>query len=147
MHLIATVKQFGRKKPVLTGKLLEVPRPDTLRSLLASIVAVEVAAYNARAVGSADGEAPDAATLLAALSPEQIQDAADSGKVGFGLRYGATTEDGETAIANALQAFEDGLYRVFAGDRELADMDAPLALEENDSLTFIRLTMLTGRMW
>ena len=53
----------------------------------------------------------------------------------------------ETAVAAALQAFEDGLYRVFAGTVELEKLESPLTLAPDENLTFIRLTMLAGRMW
>jgi hypothetical protein len=47
----------------------------------------------------------------------------------------------------ALQAVEDGLVRIFREDEELTELDAPLSLPEGATLTFIRLTFLTGRMW
>ena len=43
--------------------------------------------------------------------------------------------------------FQDGLFRVFLGDTELTELDEKLELQEGDTVTFIRLTMLAGRMW
>ena len=43
--------------------------------------------------------------------------------------------------------FQDGLFRVFLGDTELTELDEQLELQEGDTVTFIRLTMLAGRMW
>ncbi|MBQ3915895.1 MAG: hypothetical protein II690_04830, partial [Ruminococcus sp.] len=53
----------------------------------------------------------------------------------------------EPAVNNAIQAFEDGLYRIFQGENELEGLDTAIDINANDELTFIRLTMLTGRMW
>ena len=46
-----------------------------------------------------------------------------------------------------LQGFKDGLYRAFLDETELVDLDAPLMIRENDTITFVRLTMLTGSIW
>ena len=51
------------------------------------------------------------------------------------------------AVTTALQGFKDGLYRAFLDETELVDLDAPLMIRENDTITFIRLTMLTGSIW
>ena len=51
------------------------------------------------------------------------------------------------AKENALQSFEDGLYRIFIGDNEIEGLNTAITLNEGDTLTFIKLTMLAGRMW
>ena len=51
------------------------------------------------------------------------------------------------AIETAVQGFEDGLFRVFLGDRELENLDEKVEFAEGNEITFIRLTMLAGRMW
>ena len=38
-------------------------------------------------------------------------------------------------------------YPVPLTEEELNELDAPLTLPEGATLTFIRLTFLTGRMW
>ncbi|MBF1704203.1 MAG: hypothetical protein HXO79_04185, partial [Selenomonas sp.] len=49
---------------------------------------------------------------------------------------------------NARQSFEDGIYRIFVNGEELGETcDTPVTLKENDEITFVRLTMLAGRMW
>ena len=53
----------------------------------------------------------------------------------------------EKAIENALQIYEDGIYWVFVNGEELGKINDKLDLQENDELTFVRLTMLAGRMW
>ena len=47
----------------------------------------------------------------------------------------------------SVQGFEDGLFRVFLGDRELENLDEKVEFAEGNEITFIRLTMLAGRMW
>ncbi|MBD5455298.1 MAG: hypothetical protein HDR23_02285 [Lachnospiraceae bacterium] len=50
----------------------------------------------------------------------------------------------EQAIKNTLQCFEDGIYRLFAGDRELTSLSEVIPWTEGLIFTFIRLTMLSG---
>ena len=44
-------------------------------------------------------------------------------------------------------AFNDGLFRIFLNNNELSSLEEKINLQENDKLTFIRLTMLSGRIW
>ena len=48
---------------------------------------------------------------------------------------------------HAIQSFEDGIYRIFLDDRALEQLEEKILLTEGSSLTFVRLTMLAGRMW
>jgi hypothetical protein len=145
MRLLVSVKQVGRKKPFIGEREIEVPNVASLRELIAAVVHGGVLAYNAR---SADDALKDEErTLFSALSKEEIEDKATIGKVGFGQRRDARAQDPQSAVENALLSFEDGLYRVFVGDEELSELDATLSLREGDKLTFIRLTMLAGRLW
>ncbi len=45
------------------------------------------------------------------------------------------------------QCFEDGIFRIYLGTEELKKPEDLISLEEDSELTFIRLTMLSGRMW
>ena len=51
------------------------------------------------------------------------------------------------AIANALQCYKDGIFRIFLDDSELGALSSPIVLKEESTLTIIRLTMLSGRLW
>lgn len=53
----------------------------------------------------------------------------------------------EKARVNAVQCFEDGIYRVFMDGRGLEELDEGIVVTEESVFTFVRLTMLTGRMW
>ena len=72
---------------------------------------------------------------------------ASSGKISFGVNYGEKDADLVAAIQNALQCFDDGIFRIFANNISLKKLDSKIVLKENDELTFVRLTMLSGRMW
>lgn len=138
MQIFVRVKTPGKRKDVLASVLREIPPVGSLRELLTVLVRQEVESYNRR-----DTEAQ----LTAWLTPEQLDAEAKTGKVGFGRLWSERKADPEKAVANALQCFEDGLVRVFMGDTELTEPDAPLSVPEGAEFTFIRLTFLAGRMW
>lgn len=132
----AKVKKMGKQKK---ESLEPVPyvldtKPDTLRQLITGLVERGVSEYNERR---------DAGQLLPYLTQEKIAEKAESGKVSFGLR-GGNDAVAEEAVANAIQSFEDGIYRVFAGDQELLKLDDMIPWTEDIVFTLIRLTMLSG---
>ena len=45
------------------------------------------------------------------------------------------------------QDFEDGLYRVYIDGEEYTELSGPVSLEENAQVVFLRLVMLSGRLW
>ena len=112
--------------------------PHTLRELIALCVEACVAAYRARAKES-QNPTP--------LSDEDFAGMEAIGKFAFGVHYNDKEINLQEATATALQAVEDGIVRIFCGEEELTELDAPLTLPEGAPLTFIRLTFLTGRMW
>jgi len=87
------------------------------------------------------------AILLPFLTQEQIEDQSIAGKVQFGRIYSDKKADPQKAIDTTLQGFEDGLFRVMINHAEAETLDAPIAIKDGDTLTFIRLTFLTGRLW
>lgn len=50
----------------------------------------------------------------------------------------------EKAVENTLQCFEDGIFRVFAGENELTALKETIPWTDDTVFTFIRLTMLSG---
>ena len=50
------------------------------------------------------------------------------------------------AIDNAIQSYEDGIYRIFLNDEEVGALSDSINLRQDDIITFIRLTMLSGAM-
>lgn len=146
LRLFVSVKQIGKKKPVIGEREIEIPQVSSLREIIEVLVEIEVTAYNTRIVDDANGDGRPL-TLLSALSKDEIADGASVGKIAFGQRYNSREQKLDAAIENAAQSFEDGLYRAFVGDEEITKLDAPLTLADGGKLTFIRLTMLAGRLW
>ncbi len=139
MDIKVNIKQLGKKK----NKIAEVPfslqnTPHTVAELIIEAVRVCVGEYNSR-VKKGETTIP--------LSNESINDMSEIGKIAFGINYSENRADETKAIENALQSYEDGLYRIFIGENEVGTLSDSINLNENDSVTFIRLTMLTGRMW
>lgn len=138
MQIFVRVKTPGKRKDVLAPVPREIPPVGSLRELITVLVRQEAESFNRRGTG---------VQLTAWLTPEQIDAAADTGKVGFGRLWSDRKADPSAAVTNALQCLEDGLVRVFMDGRELTEPDAPLSVPEGAEFTFIRLTFLAGRMW
>lgn len=139
MILKIHLKQIGQRKQTVAPVDFEyLPVPHNVRELITQTAAACVNAYNER-VRRGDSRANP-------VTDKQIADMASVGKIAFGINYGGREQDTGKAVDNALQSFEDGLYRVFLNDHELEKLDDNLDLYDGDSLTFIRLTMLTGRI-
>lgn len=109
--------------------------PATLRQLIAMLVTDGVERYNRRIQGNQE---------LTVVTGEQLADMSQVGKIAFGIPFGGKAAELEPALETAFQGFEDGLYRVFLGEAEMESLDAPLELHEGDTITIIRLVMLTG---
>lgn len=140
MTVKVNLKQIGQRKQKIAPVDFELKSPPkTVRELIAQTVTACVSSYNQRVRAGTDRAKP--------LSSEQISDMAEIGKIAFGINYGEKEQDLDKAKENALQAFEDGLYRIFLNDGELEGLDTETDIKEGDTLTFIKLTMLAGRMW
>lgn len=139
--IYARMKRAGKQKK---AELVPVPfelerRPETVRELLVLLVQQSVREYNER---------KEEEQLLNYLTREQIDGMASAGKVTFGIHRGNPAKQ-DAAVENALQCFEDGIYRVFAGDEELTELGQVILWGQDSSgeepvFTFIRLTMLSG---
>ena len=150
------MKKLGKQRP---NTLAPVPfvleeKPGTVRELISALVSLGVDDYNAR---------KDQGQLVPFLTKEEIADQAGRGKIAFGLQNGEDACKAD-AIANAIQCFEDGIYRIFveetsSGDApvssgahmpsgvhatELSVLDEAIPWTEHILFTFIRLTMLSG---
>lgn len=132
--IYARMKKLGKQK---NADLVPVPftldaKPQTVRELLILLTKLGVKQYNAR---------EDAGQVLTYLTKEEIAAQAGRGKITSGLRGGENAIE-EKAIENTLQCFEDGIYRVFAGDKEMTKLSDAIPWTEDLVFTFIRLTML-----
>lgn len=139
MKVFVSVKQAGKwKEYIKKEELVLTDNPSTLRELITEIIGKNVESYNTRQLDS---------RLFNYLSFDEIETQVSTGKVGFGHRVNEQQANAAKAVETALMAFTDGLYRVFIGDVEIESIDGELCVNEGDVLTFIRFTMLSGRMW
>jgi len=140
MQIYVAMKHMGnvtknvKKYPFLLSKT-----PHTVRELIEEAVKSCIDAYKARANNAKDP---------APLTDEQFHGMREIGKFAFGLLHNNETEiDEKKAVQTAIDAVTDGLVRLFKGGDELPDLNAEIEISEGDVFTFVRLTMLSGRMW
>ncbi|NSB14630.1 MULTISPECIES: hypothetical protein [Clostridium] len=139
MRLYFNIKQAGSRKNFITKEevVLECV-PSTLRELIKYTVTSNVREFN---------ENIKKERLVDYLTNREIEDKAEIGKVSFGSMYNDSKQDLGKALESAYLAYEDGIYKVFVGDKEAGKLDEEIELKGDDTLTFIRFTMLSGRLW
>lgn len=130
------MKKLGKQKSggIKTVSFQLNEKPETVRELLTGLTELLVREYNER---KEEGQ------MLSFLTKEEIMEQAGRGKIAFGLR-GGNDADLEKAAENTLQCFEDGIYRVFAGEQELTALTEAIPWTNDPVFTFVRLTMLSG---
>lgn len=139
ININVNVKSVSNKQNKI--RTVTIPYSENItdiRGLLEATVKFCVESYNERRENS---------ELLKTLSSAQIEDQASQGKVSFGVNYGENNADLSKATADALEAFSDGIVVLFVDDEKLESLDDKIEIEKIKSLTFIKLTMLSGRMW
>jgi hypothetical protein len=139
MQIFIKLKQAGKRRLVLEKQAIEIAEmgnSPSLKTLISAVVKHQVAAYNAKTF-----EKP----VLNFLTEMQIDDAAATGKVGFGTIYNDKKADLYKAIKVALEAHIDGLYVVAIDDKIVGKLDDFITLNQDSVVTFIRLTLLIGR--
>lgn len=140
MQTMVTVdaKVLGQKKSLLDGvKIpLDLAGRVTLQDLITRIVIDQVEAFHQR---------QDERRLIRFLSAQQIADGAARGKIEMGGSEVATqTIDDQAAVANALQAFRDGIYLAFVNGQQVQQLDTQVQLQPDTRVSFVRLVMLAG---
>ena len=156
MEIKVNVKHMGKRKQSVETVIYDWPLGEsgdgapghepshmgggsfTVRELITELTKAGVEDYNKRL------EQPE---ILKCLTKEEIGDKAAGGKISFGAVYGDKEADPRKAADNAIQCFEDGIYRIFLDNRPLESLDERLKVTGENVFTFVRLTMLTGRMW
>lgn len=139
IQIYVAIKHMGN----VTKKVKEHPfvlggTPHTFRELIEESVKSCIDAYKTRATNAKDP---------APLTDEQFDGMREIGKFAFGVHYNENDVDEAKAIQTAIDAVQDGLVRVFKDNVEITDLDAEIEISEGDVFTFVRLTMLSGRMW
>lgn len=139
MKIKVNLKSIGKRKQSVKTVVYEIPgHPGSVRELICAVTAAGVEEYNRRMESS---------ELLHYLTNEEIADMAQAGKVSFGVNYGEKKADLTKAQENAIQCFEDGIYRIFLNEEPLEVLEEKIHITEESIFTFVRLTMLAGRMW
>ena len=138
MTVYLKVKAIAKRRPLIERIPFDIDGPVcTSNELVALIVRRNVDAYNNKAV-----DAP----LFPYLTNKALANGLKTGKIGFNDRKNENPQDTEKAVENALTCFGDGIFRLFINDAEKG-FNEPVQLADGDEITFIRLTMLAGRLW
>ena len=137
MKIIINVKGLSRKKVIHQEEVELTNKVSTTKDLITGLVKINVEKFNKKI---------DDKDILSIMTNEYIAEAARSGKVGDEI-HGDKKANLDKALDTAYLAFEDGLYCIFINDEQSEKLDDSLNLKDGDVLTFIRLTMLAGRMW
>ncbi|SEW37195.1 hypothetical protein SAMN05428988_4626 [Chitinophaga sp. YR573] len=135
MQLTVNAKQLGRKRDLIDRLVIEIEdigQEPTVAELISAVVIQQVREFNSR---------PNEPTLLPLLDQET------SGKISFGSIYNDTKADPSEAVKTALLAFQDGLFVIFADEKEYTKSEQIIHLQEDTIITFIRLTFLAGSYW
>lgn len=141
MKVKINLKQVAKRRNGVSSISYEISNGiSTVLELITDIVKREVESFNSHVSEENKG------TIKSYLTNEEIENLATSGKINHAINS-EKTQDEDKAIVNAIQCFEDGIYRIFVGEKELQSLDDRIDLMENDELTIVRLTMLSGRMW
>lgn len=148
MKIFFEQKKPGRTRQSVQPIAIEIEgNPTTVRELIDATVRFCVAVFNNKAIQAPAKDNLDADTTHRILTQTAINDLAESGRVAFGIVYNGKTEDSNKAVTNAVQCYEDGLYRMFINGQPLGDLNTKIELTEGDCLTVVRLTLLAGRLW
>ena len=138
MMIYVNIQRISQRKPAMQPVPLVLSgTPRTVAELITRCVEACVEQQHRRITAPGDN----------VLSQEQMDDLATVGKSAFGVDGNGIPTDKSEAIANALQSYQDGIYRIFLNGESLQDLEDPISLSDRDVLTFVRLTMLSGGGW
>ena len=146
MKIYLQQKRPGRARQTIAPCPIDLTAGlNTTGALISSLVRIMVSAYNDR-IDNVPAD-PDADRQANPIAEDQIENLAEAGRVAFGLICNSKKEDPEKAIANALQCHEDGIFKMFLNGSQLGPNESRIEITDGDTLTIVRLTMLSGRMW
>jgi hypothetical protein len=135
-------KIFGKRQPLISRWQPRLTLPidaegqTMLRALVAAVVTNEIASFHER---------QEQRRFMRVLTPEQLQQGAESGKIDSGGQAeDPQTVDVQDAITAAEFGFEDGLYYVFVDGQRITALDQRVALHEGSQVLFLRLVALVG---
>lgn len=137
MKIIINIKGLSQKKVIYKEEVELSNKISTTKDLITELVKINVEKFNQKI---------DNKYILSIMTNEDISEAARRGKIGDEI-HGDKKTNLEKALDTAYLAFEDGLFYIFINDEQTEKIDDSLNLKDGDVLTFIKLTMLAGRMW
>ena len=137
MKIIVNVKGLSRKKVIHQEEMELKNKISTTKDLITELVKINVEKFNKKI---------DDKNILSIMTNEYIAEAVRAGKIGDEV-HGDKKANLEKALDTAYLSFEDGLYCIFINNKQSEKLDDSLNLKDGDIITFIRLTMLAGRMW
>jgi len=131
------LKKLGKRK-IKTISFSIQNQLNTLSDLLKECVKSEVQRFN---------EQKENPVLISFLSPKEIQEQAELGKISFNDSENDTLVDIDLAVENIIISYKDGLFVVFINDEEIKSLDQTIEIDDESEITFLRLTFLTGTYW
>ncbi len=140
MEITIAIKSLAKKR--LTSQKIDLPNLANSLSLaefLTQLVSQQVQAFNQRISQTDNQPLP--------LNDDYLSILTNTGKVAFGEKYNNQQADESQAIETALQAYQDGLYAVFIDDEQIEGLDTNIDISEDNIISFVRLTFLTGSFW
>lgn len=147
MRILFEQKKPGRVKQSIEPVAIHIEdRPSTVGELITSTVKSCVRAYNLKAKHAPENPDEDERQHFV-MDKKTIDELAETGRVSFGIVYNGKMVDADEAVANALQSYDDGLFRIFLNGKPLKEASEKIEVNENDTLTVVRLTFLAGRLW
>lgn len=145
VNINVRVKQIGKKYPLkeISINLSELGTAFTLEALIQSLVKYQVELFINKKKHSFD----EPSEAYEPLSDETLFLLAQTGKIGFNIRYDNKKISTEASINVALQAFSDNLYAVFHGEEQIENLSDIIDITNINTFSFIKLTFLAGRLW
>jgi hypothetical protein len=141
-RLTISARAMGKRKPLVPDWQLPWPpdehdsgEPLTLRELITRIVVQQVEAFKDR---------QQASQIVRILTEQQIEAGLAAGRMDAGGRNLHQDVGPEQAVANALQAFKDGIFLVILDGEEQRELDRQIFLQADSHVVFVRLVMLAG---
>jgi hypothetical protein len=133
------MKSLGKREAYFEKVEFELMKnPQSMAELLSELVSINVSAYNTRI---------QEASIIHFLTKQEMEEKGNVGKIDFDISYNEQKAEVQESIQTAIQAFEDGLFKVFVNDIEQGIEEPSISLIDGDQIAFIKLTMLAGRMW
>jgi len=138
MNIKIKVKQISKLKEFLTYQNYET-NAITVEELITEMVAFNVAEYNAKRDKK----------VLFLVSDETAEAMAQRGKISFGKVNNKRNVDVKIMIDEALFQFKNKRFKIIneTTKHEYKDLTETLNLNEGDAIVFIKLTLLSGRIF